>query len=253
MKREIAYLSQNDCYKAALPLSPTGILVHSTGVNQKQISAYTSQWDRPGVAVCVHGFLGLDDSGELCYRQTLPYGFRCWGCGSGINSSFNASHIQFEICEDLPDAQWCRETYAAALEICRELCRAFSIAPENVVTHSEAHALGYASNHADVMHWWPKYGLDMDSFRRELAESLEGSDLSYERFREYMARYEAGQRALPPSAYAAESARKAVSSGIFADGNGDGSLDSPRSPLLRQELAVLLDRLGLLDTREEKE
>jgi len=247
MKREISYLTENDCYKAARPMTPSGIIVHSTGVNQKRISAYTSQWNRPGVAVCVHGFLGLNDSGELCYRQILPYDIRCWGCGSGENGSFNASHIQFEICEDLRDADWCLETYAAALEICRELCREYSIAPENVVTHSEAHAMGYASNHADVMHWWPQQRLSMELFRKELAESLEDEGMSYERFREYMARYEAELRSLPASAYAVQSARKAVSSGVFADGDGSGSMDMPQSPVKRQELAVLLDRLGLLD------
>lgn len=244
MKRETGYLKQNDCYRAARPLTPTGIIVHSTGVNQKRISAYTSQWDRPGVNVCVHGFLGFDDAGELCYRQTLPYSIRCWGCGSGERGSFNASHIQFEICEDLTDGEWCRKTYAAALEICRELCSTFGIAPENVVTHSEAHAMGYASNHADVMHWWPRHGLGMDSFRKELRESMENG-LSYERFREYMSRYEAELRALPPSAYAEEACRRAVEAGIFADGDGDGSVDWPQSYVKRQELALLFQRLGL--------
>ena len=247
MKREKKYLTENDCYKAARPLTPTGIIVHSTGVNQKRISAYTSQWDRPGVAVCVHGFLGLNDDGELCYRQTLPYNIRCWGCGSGDKGSFNATHIQFEICEDLLDPDWCRETYAAALQICRELCDAFGIEPHNVVTHSEAHAMGYASNHADIMHWWPREGLSMNSFRKELSQSMEEDEISYEQFRDYMARYEAELRALPPSAYADESARKAVSSGVFTDGDGDGRLDWPQAAVKRQELAVLLDRLGLLD------
>ena len=253
MKREISYLSNNDCFKAARPLSPSGIIVHSTGVNQKRISAYTSQWDRPGVAVCVHGFLGLDDSGELCYRQILPYGFRCWGCGSGEKGSFNASHIQFEICEDVTDAEWCRETYAAALEICRELCASFGIPAENVVTHSEAHALGYASNHADVMHWWPRHGLSMEDFRRELKESMEEkSDTGYERFREYMSRYENELASLPPSPYAEEACRRAVSSGLFSDGDGDGSLDRPQAFLKRQELAVLFERLGLTDRDYEE-
>ncbi len=247
MKRKVNYLTENDCFKATRPLKPTGIIVHSTGVNQKRISAYTSQWDRPGVEVCVHGFLGLDDDGELCYEQILPYDIRCWGCGSGKNGSFNSSHIQFEICEDLRDPDWCLETYAAALEICRELCESYGIAPENVVTHSEAHAMGYASNHADVMHWWPQQGLSMEQFRKELKISLEGGDMSYESFKDFMARYEEEIGALPPSAYAGEACLKAIVSGIFVDGDGDGSLDRPHSALSRQEFATVLERLGLLD------
>ena len=247
MKRTINFLTQNDCYKAARPLTPTGILVHSTGVNQKRISAYTRQWNTPGVQVCVHGFLGLDDNGELCYEQILPYTTRCWGCGSGEKGSFNASHIQFEICEDLRDSGWCRETYAAALDICRELCLQFGIDPANVVTHSEAHAMGYASNHADVMHWWPAEGLSMELFRAELRAKLNDGDEKYEQFKDFMARYEEEMRALPASDYAAVACRRAVASGIFADGEGDGSIDWPRSCVKRQELAVIMDRMGLFD------
>lgn len=173
LKRNI--LTNSDCYRAGKPLAPKGILVHSTGVNQKRISAYTRQWDRPGIRACVHGFLGLDDEGKLCFTQILPYEMRCWGSGNGSKGSCNDSHIQFEICEWLEDGDWCRETYEAALEVCEWLCRLYGIGAEQVLCHSEAHALGYASNHGDVMHWWPRFGLSMDGFRRELKERLEGN------------------------------------------------------------------------------
>ena len=165
-------LTESDCYRAGKPLAPTGIMVHSTGVDQKRIAAYTRQWNRPGVNACVHGMLGLDEAGELCYTQLLPYEMRCWGCGSGPKGSYNDSCIQFEICETLGDGDWCRTTYDAALELCADLCRRYGIPAEKVVCHSEAHAMGYASNHADVMHWWPRYGLTMDGFRSELTQRL---------------------------------------------------------------------------------
>lgn len=244
MERRVNFLTQNDCYKAAVPMAPRGILVHSTGVDQKRISAYTGQWNRSGVQVCVHGFLGLDDDGKLCYEQILPYGIECWGAGSGSLGSFNRSHIQFEICETLGDGQWCRETYEAALEICAELCRQFGIAPENVVTHSEAHAMGYAGNHGDVMHWWPRYGLSMDGFRRELGEILD--DNSYESFKANMERYLLEMSAKPADNYAAGAARLGVARGIFSDGNGDGSMDAPQGWMKRQELAAVMQRLGLI-------
>ena len=174
LKTEYRILTNSDCFRAGKLLSrPRGIVVHSTGVDQKRISAYTRQWDRPGVRACVHGLLGLDDDGALCFVQTLPYEMRCWGCGSGAKGSFNDSHIQFEICEMRGDGDWCRKTYAAALELCTNLYRLYGIPPEAVVCHSEAHALGYGSNHGDVMHWWPDFGLSMDGFRAELKERLE--------------------------------------------------------------------------------
>ena len=178
MQTRINFLTQNDCYKAGKALKPTGIVVHSTGSDQKRISVYTSAFNRPGVEKCVHGFLGLDDRGVLVFEQCLPFTMRCWGCGSGARGSYNNSHIQFEICETLNDRSWCRETYAAALEICEKLCRDYDIPAENVVCHSEAHARGYASNHGDVMHWWPKHGLSMGGFRAELNKRLEDDDMA---------------------------------------------------------------------------
>lgn len=178
MQTRVNLLTNNDCCKAAKPMKPTGIVVHSTGCDQKQIAAYTRAFNCPGVEKCVHGFLGLDENGVLTYEQTLPYTVRCWGCGSGVRGSYNASHIQFEICETLNDRAWCRETFAAALDLCEKFCREYDISPENVVCHSEAHAKGYASNHADVMHWWPKHGLSMDGFRAELRKRLEDDDMA---------------------------------------------------------------------------
>lgn len=54
-------------------------------------------------------------------------------------------------------------------------------------------------------------------------------------------------KSLPPSGYADKSVEKGVTSGIFADGDGDGLIDDPRGFLTREQLAVILDRLGLLD------
>ena len=48
------------------------------------------------------------------------------------------------------------------------------------------------------------------------------------------------------SEYAEESSKKAVDSQIFSDGNKDGLIDSPQGFMKRQELAVVLNRLGLL-------
>lgn len=36
---------------------------------------------------------------------------------------------------------------------------------ENIISHKEAHARGYASNHADCDHWLTGFGKNMDCFR----------------------------------------------------------------------------------------
>ena len=41
-----------------------------------------------------------------------------------------------------------------------------------IICHCEGHDLGIASNHADVLHWWPKHGKNMDTFRAAVKEKL---------------------------------------------------------------------------------
>ena len=62
----------------------------------------------------------------------------------------------------------------------------------------------------------------------------------FEKLREYLS-------TLPTSDYAEESSRKGVESGIFSDGNIDGLVDDPNGILTREQLAVILNRLNLLD------
>ena len=51
------------------------------------------------------------------------------------------------------------------------------------------------------------------------------------------------------SDYAFNSSLKAVKAGIFVDGDSDGHIDNPKDPVTREQLVVVLDRLGLLDKR----
>jgi cell division septation protein DedD len=39
-----------------------------------------------------------------------------------------------------------------------------------VICHSEGYKRGIASNHGDVMHWFPKHGKSMDTFRADVAK-----------------------------------------------------------------------------------
>ena len=41
-----------------------------------------------------------------------------------------------------------------------------------VICHSEGYQRGIASNHADVMHWFPKFGKSMDTFRSDVAKAM---------------------------------------------------------------------------------
>lgn len=181
-------LKNNDCYKRAQKMTPKGIIVHSTGANNPNLSRYigpddgvigknlyNNHWNRGGMDVCVHGFLGKDKNGVVRFYQTLPFNYCCWGCGSGSKGSYNynPAYIQFEICEDgLTNRTYFDAVYNKAVEVCAYLCKTYNISPDNVVGHKEAHAKGYASNHADPDHWFTKFGKSMNDFRNSVRSKI---------------------------------------------------------------------------------
>ena len=185
-------LTNNACCKAGRTITPRGIMVHSTGANNPNLkryvgpddgllgkNQYNNHWntDKPGGRqVCPHAFVGKLADGTIAAYQTLPWNMRGWHCGSGAQGSGNDTHISFEICEDnLTDAAYFNAVYKEAVELCAYLCKQYGIRPERpyLICHSEGHKLGIASNHGDVMHWFPKHGKSMDTFRAEVKRLLE--------------------------------------------------------------------------------
>lgn len=181
-----AYATKNLCYKAKKKMpkgKPEGIVVHSTGANNPSLARYVNSpsicgenkyknyYDRPDWAGCPHAVIGKDKAGLVRAAKILPYTICCWGCGSGTIGSYNYSpaYIQFEICEDaLNDEEYFKSAFSKAIEFCQEMIDKYDIPVENVVSHKEAHALGYASNHGDPENWLSKFGKDMDWFRSQL-------------------------------------------------------------------------------------
>lgn len=185
-----AHAEKNLCYVSARKMKPSGIVVHSTGVNNPNLKRYVdcpskvgtnpngNHWNTPtpdGRKVCVHAFIGYDKNKKVRVAEILPLNICCWGVGSGRKGSYNynPAYIQFEICEDgLKDKEYYRQAFDMAAEYCAYLCKKFSIPVNKIVGHREAHALGYGSNHADPEHWMKLFGEDMTDFRRLVGEKL---------------------------------------------------------------------------------
>lgn len=182
-------LTNNACFKAGRMIKPKGIMVHSTGTNNPFLYRYVgpddgklgvnlsgNHWnqDKPGgKQVCVHAFMGRLSDGTIATYQTLPWNYRAWHCGNGKKGSGNDTHISFEICEDnLTNEEYFRKVFKEAVELCVYLCTVYDLTEENIICHSEGYKLGIASNHADVMHWFPRYGESMDSFRTAVKAGL---------------------------------------------------------------------------------
>lgn len=161
--------------------SPAGIIIHSTGANNPNLRRYVNSpdicgenpyknyFDRADIDICPHAVIGLDKSGKVRAAKLLPWNICCWGCGSGVRGSYNYSpaYIQIEICEDgLNDREYFEDAFGLTAELCRRLMKNYpTIKSENIISHKEACARGYASNHADCDHWLAKFGRDMDWFR----------------------------------------------------------------------------------------
>ena len=192
MEMEIiqCYQTKNPCYRKGTPMKPVGIVVHSTGANNPHlcryvdcperlgVNRYGNHWNRPEAATLVHGAIGLDKEGFVTVVNTLPYTMAAWGVGKGSRGSYNydpTGHIQFEMCEDdLTDPSYFDQVMGTAVAYCARLCREYGLAAESVVSHKEAHALGYASNHGDPENWMGRFGMTMEDFRARVRAKLKG-------------------------------------------------------------------------------
>ena len=190
--------TNNDCYKAGKAMTPKGIMVHSTGANNPNLKRYVgpddgllgvnqygNHWNtaKPGGRqVCVHAFIGKLKNGSIATYQTLPWNMVGWHSGSGSKGNANyLGYIGFEICEDgLTDAAYFNKVYAEAVELCVYLCKQYNLTEKDIICHSEGHTLGIASNHGDVMHWFPKHGKNMDTFRTAVKGGLAATDTTVE-------------------------------------------------------------------------
>ena len=198
------YLSDNDCYKAGQTMQPRGVMVHSTAANNTSIARYVqpaaddpnraallsklggnqhgNHWNQSRAAwkakfgtnwdSCVHAFVGKLADGSVGSVQTLPWNCLGWHAGGNANNT----HISFEICEDaLTDESYFEKVYQEAVELTAMLCKTYNLNPLAdgvVICHSEGYQRGIASNHSDVMHWFPKFDKSMDTFRSDVAKAL---------------------------------------------------------------------------------
>ena len=147
--------------------------------------------------------------------------------------------------------------YKQAVYLTAYLCKKYNLNPKGTVNfegqkvpvilcHSEAHALGLGSNHADVMHWFPKYGKSMQTVREDVAmllnttEPEEEEEVTQEQFNEMMNTWLLEQAKLNPSAWSANERNWAETKGLVkGDQNGRKMY---KKPLTREEAITLLYR-----------
>ncbi len=184
-----AILTNNPCYKTEGNRSRTkGLFLHSVGCAQPSAEAFVKNWNSASYnRACVHGFI---DANTGVVYQTLPWDHIGWHAGM---KEGNLYYVGVEMCESAyikytggssftiqtgkkkaaqADA---KRAYNAAVELFAMLCTKYSLDPlKSIVSHSEGHKLGIASNHADPEHYWKGLGLtySMDGFRKAVKKAM---------------------------------------------------------------------------------
>lgn len=181
------FMTENPCYKAGRKISVNGLMLHSVGCSQPKASVFINQFNKSTYdRACVHAFIDANDG--VIY-QTLPWNHRGWHGGGASNNT----HIGVEMCEpncitytggstftisDKAKAQeMVKRTYESAVWLFSELCRDYKLNPlTDIVSHSEGHKYGIASNHGDPEHLWRGVGLPytMDTFRNDVKKLMNG-------------------------------------------------------------------------------
>lgn len=183
----------NACYKSGQKIKVKGIMWHSTGANNPNLRRYVqpddgllgvnpngNHWNQSypqGTSVCVHAWIGKLADGSIATYQTLPWDINGWHSGGNANNSY----IGFEICEgNLDDKAYFQAVYKEAVEFSAYLCKQFGLNPlagNTIIDHSTGAKLGIASGHADVLHWFSRFGVTLDKIRRDIANEMnKGSD-----------------------------------------------------------------------------
>ena len=187
MNLQVNYMVRNDCYTAGKKITPRGIMVHSTATPGVMAAEWFSRWNKSYAKgeinrqVCVHAFF---DDKEVW--QYLPWNHRGWHAGGAANNT----HISFEMCEPpgfrysggatmvgydaAKNEAYFRACFNNAVELCAMLCKMYGLNEGNIICHSEGYRKGVATNSADVMHWFPKHGENMDTFRAAVKKALDG-------------------------------------------------------------------------------
>ena len=202
-------MTQSTCYKGTKKMTVKGVLWHSTGANNPTLKRYVqpddsapdraellsklgtnankNDWNHIDTQAGLNAWIGKLADGSVAAVQTMPWDFRPWGCGSGSKGSCNSGWIQFEICEDaLTDADYFAAVYQEACELTAYLCTLYGIDPKGtadcsgvtvptILCHADSHKLKLGSNHADVTHWFPKFGKSMETARDDVAALMSGS------------------------------------------------------------------------------
>ncbi len=199
---------------------PDRMVLHNTGNDAPAINEITYMINRPE-EVSFH--FAVDDTGAV---RGLPLERNAWASGDGRGPG-NMLGIHIEICYSKSGGERFHKAEDNAARLTAELLRERGWGLDRVTKHQD-----YDGKYC------PHRTLDMgwERFLCVVKKYLEGDNMDYEKFREYMDRYHRELEARTVSDWAKDTWGWAEDNGLL-----DGS--SPRAPLTREQAAMVLYRV----------
>ena len=188
----------------------------------------------PGIGASAHYFVGHASEGAAIW-QSVAEADTAWHCGAkGYRhpKCRNANSIGIEMCCHLDtQGNWTIDeaTMAAAAELGREIMARYGIPLDHVLRHYDVTGKLCPRPLIDEGKW--------AAFKARLEDTM-----TQEQFNSMMDTYLAQLRAQKVSDWGEAAWKKAMAAGVF-----DGT--APQASLTREQAALVLDRLGLLEGR----
>lgn len=169
-----SYVTQNSRYKAAEPLNPIGVILHSIGCPQPKAKVLHDNWAANSSPYCTHYV--LDDT-EIYH--CMPHYYKCWHIGSPGNSKYIGIEMgepkqikyktgaTFDITDITAAQAYVEKCYKNAVWLIAKLCKEFGWNPQTAIyTHNEITVKGMSmTDHVDPEHLWNGLGMGYDLYR----------------------------------------------------------------------------------------
>ena len=203
------------------------IVIHYTGNDGDSDESNARYFQNNVIQTSAHYFVD-DDS----ITQSVPDEYVAWHCGAKTykhSSCRNSNSIGIEICDDVKNGTIypSEKTIQNTLELVRYLMEKYNIPQEHIIRHYDV-----------TGKLCPAYWVDDNKWKKEFWNRI-GDDMTKEDVIKIIQEYEAEKEKNTVSDWAKSHWDKAKEKGIL-----DGS--KPKSPVTREQLAAVLDRLDLL-------
>lgn len=216
--------------KCPFTRTPSRIVVHNTANDAPAENEISYMLNRPE-EVSFH--FAVDGKEAV---QGLPLDRNAWASGDGRGAG-NMEGIHIEICYSLSGGERFQRAEENAAKLIAGLLAERGWGLDRVTKHQDYD--GKYCPHRTLDLGWERF---LAMVQKELDEDGKEAEASGEaEFEAWMLRREKERAARPVSGWAGEAWERAVAAGIF-DGSG------PREPLTREQCAVVLERLGLLES-----